>query len=194
MSELLDAALSYLPRTVPLIPGTKRPAVDGWPEWPATAESVRAWWQEEPESNVGIRTGERLGVLDVDPRHGGDLKLAELEREHGALPVTPEVVTGSGGRHVYFRAPRALRSVELAPGVEIKADRRQVVAPPSRHPSGRLYVWHPARPLIEREIAVLPAWLVRMAGVEQRSESSDFADLAERDPLTVYPRPSTSRS
>src|SRR5205823_12608944 len=36
MSELFDAALRYLPRTVPLIPGSKRPAIEGWPDWPTT--------------------------------------------------------------------------------------------------------------------------------------------------------------
>jgi Bifunctional DNA primase/polymerase, N-terminal len=187
MNELLHAALSYLPRTLPLIPGTKRPAVEGWPDWPATAESVRAWWGKHPEANVGVRTGGGLTVVDVDLRHGGHLQLAELEREHGQLPPTPEVVTGSGGRHIYFRAPRTLCSVELAPGVEIKADGRQVVGPPSRHPNGRLYVWHPAHPFIEREIAALPAWVVRLAGVERHSERSDFADLAELDPLHRIP-------
>ena len=87
---------------------------------------------------------------------------------------------------MYMRGPRDLRSVELAPGVELKAAGCQVVAPPSRHPCGRLYVWHPARPLIESEIARLPNWILQLAGLE-RSSGNDFGDLPARDPLHRIP-------
>src|SRR5580658_160964 len=36
-------------------------------------KQVSQWWQETPDANIGIRTGEISGisVLDIDPRHGG---------------------------------------------------------------------------------------------------------------------------
>jgi hypothetical protein len=194
VSELLEAALRYLPRTIPLAAGTKRPSVGtGWPTWAATSENVTAHYADHPDDGVGIRTGNGLVVIDVDPRHGGDLALARLEREHGRLPATPEVATGGGGRHIYFRGPRELPSRDLRHdgihGLEIKATGCQVVAPPSIHPeSGRLYVWHPAHPLITSEIARLPDWLIGQTGRERSSRvARDFSDLTERDPLHRIP-------
>jgi hypothetical protein len=114
----------------------KHPRVLKWPERAACdVGTISGWWQRWPAANVGILTGERSGlvVLDVDPRHGGDDALYELEREHGPLPVTVEATTGGGGRHIYFKHPGGkLRSFELAPGLELKADGSFVVAPPSR--------------------------------------------------------------
>jgi hypothetical protein len=193
MSELLDAALRYLPRTIPIMAGDKRPSVgEGWPDWPATRASVTAHYAEHPDDGVGIRTGNGLVGLDVDVWDGGDLALTRLERQHDKLPATPTVVTGSGGRHHYFRGPRAVRSRNLRAigidGIEIKAAGCQLVAPPSVHPDcGKFYVWHPAHPLIEREIAPLPNWIVQLAGLERNSSTTAPADLAGRDPLHRIP-------
>ena len=185
MNELLEAARQYTPRTVPLRPGRKEPAVPDWLDWTASEETVTEYWSRRPDLNVGIRTGNRLAVIDVDPREGGDLELARLQRQHNPLPSTPEVATGGNGRHLYFRAPAALRSTRLAPGLELKAAGCQVVAPPSVHPvTGKLYVWHPAHPLIEREIAPLPVWVTAFAGV---SANHQPVDLATRDPLHAIP-------
>jgi hypothetical protein len=96
--------------------------------------SLAEWWRRWPAANVGIATGARSGllVLDVDPRHGGDDVLAALEAEHGRLPDTATVVTGGGGAHFYFAHPGGeIRSRNLAPGLELKADGAFVVAPPS---------------------------------------------------------------
>lgn len=191
---LIEAAHRYLPRTIPLF--GKIPAVgDGWPQWHATPASLAAWFAEHgdrDDANIGIRTGAALIVIDVDPRHDGDLELDRLERQHGPLPASPEVLTGGGGRHIYFRGPRHLRSRDLRHdnihGVEIKAQGCQVVAPPSVHPeSGREYVWHPARPLIEAEIAPLPNWLAQLAGCEPIADASRAAVLAANDPLHRIP-------
>ena len=157
-SETLEAALRYLPRTIPLF--GKAPPMKGWPDWPANPAAVRGWWYSHPESNVGIRTGNGLAVLDIDPRDGGDAALTRLEGMHGKLPQTVRVATGGGGWHHYFKAPAHVRSYTLAPGLEIKAAGRQVCAPPSIHPeTERQYVW--LDPLVESEIAELPGWLAQ---------------------------------
>lgn len=61
-------------------------------------------------ANVGIATGpaSSLVVLDIDPRHGGDDSLADLQSEHGALPLTVTALTGGGGQHHYFALARAV--------------------------------------------------------------------------------------
>lgn len=161
MIALLDAALRYLPRTVPLRPRGKRPAVDAWPDWPATRETVTAWWTTVPQANVGLRTGRGLVAIDVDPRAGGHDLLADLEHEHGELPATVTARTGGadGGRHLYFRAPADLPSYDIGTGLEVKAAGRQVVAPPSVHPdTGALYEWEHGRAPGEIRLATLPAW------------------------------------
>lgn len=70
----------------------------------ATAPEVYAAWARNPRANVGIVTGPDSGiwVLDIDPAHDGNLSLAALEMEHGALPKTYTARTGSGGLHFYF--------------------------------------------------------------------------------------------
>ncbi len=114
----------------------KHPRLGKWPER-ATVDkgTIAGWWEHWPTANVGVLTGARSGllVIDVDPRHGGDEALFRLEQEHGPLPLTVEAFTGGGGRHLYFQHPGGeLRSFELAPGLEVKADGSFVVAPPSR--------------------------------------------------------------
>jgi len=127
------------------------------------------------EFNVGIATGRVSGivVLDVDPRHGGEGSLALLEREIGPLPSTYTVRTGGGGLHLYFRIPEdwtgEVRSIpDLLPGLELKGDGAYVIAPPSLHPSGRLYEILSDGDLAPAPLALLrrrPARRIDIAGV-----------------------------
>lgn len=100
-------------------------------------------------------------MVDVDPRHGGDEALHDLERERGVLPQSVESKTGGGGRHVYLRCTEPIRSRTdaLAKGIDIKADRGYVIAPPSTHPdTGRRYEWD--LDPIEGELEPVLAWLL----------------------------------
>lgn len=160
MTEMHAAALAYAPTTVPLLPRSKRPAITDWPNWNATPEAITEHWTREPEANVGIRTGGALTVLDIDPRAGGHDLLADMEHEHGELPPTLEVITGGGGRHLYFQSERDVPSFDLGAGLEVKAVGRQVVAPPSVHPdTGAVYQWRPGHGPGELQRAPLPAWI-----------------------------------
>jgi hypothetical protein len=58
---------------------------------------------------VGIACSAECCVLDVDPRHGGDITLALLEQKHGPLPVTWTAKTGGGGAHYFFRSATVSR-------------------------------------------------------------------------------------
>jgi hypothetical protein len=103
---------------------------------------IEGWKWES--ANVGIATGPGSGllVIDVDPRNGGRESLADLEARLGKLPAGPMVATGGGGSHLYFCHPEVVvASRTVAPGVEIKAARCFVVAPPSLHESGDHYRW-----------------------------------------------------
>ena len=131
---------------------------------------IKAWFgYQAPEANLGVVT-DKLVVLDVDPRHGGDSSLRALEREHGELPATWRVLTGGDGEHVLFAAPNGViignvtaettDNPPLGPGIDVRARGGYIVAPPSQHISGKVYAWsaghHP------KGVALTPApdWLI----------------------------------
>lgn len=131
---------------------------------------IADWWRRWPDANIGIACGARSGlvVIDIDPRHAGDDALAALEREHGPLPHTVESLTGGGGRHLFFAHPGGtVRTCDIAPGVEIRADGAYIVAPPSLHASGRTYAWELSSHPDDVAPAPVPEWVVAlMASVE----------------------------
>jgi hypothetical protein len=107
-ADLRTWALAYAAHgwpVFPLAPGTKVPALPrrlggrGCLDATTDAEIVAEMWKKYPLGNVGIATGEAAGlaVLDVDPRHGGELALAALVKLHGPIPAGPVARTPSGG-------------------------------------------------------------------------------------------------
>jgi hypothetical protein len=107
--------------------------------------TVDAWWSRWPNANIGIRVPEHCFVLDVDPRHGGDARLRELEAANGLLPATMTAYSGrgDGGRHIWFTHPGGhLSAARLPRGLDLKTHAGYVVAPPSIHPdTGGRYRW-----------------------------------------------------
>lgn len=89
--------------------------------------------------NLGVRLGPDDLVLDVDPRNGGDESYKLLEwLIMGHEP--PMVMTGGGGRHLYFKKPEAMtvrHKLDLYPGIDVKTEGGFVVAPGSVHPTTR---------------------------------------------------------
>lgn len=161
-------ALAYAERdwsVVPVRPSAKAPIIP-WQEFQercASVDEIRKWFDRWPEANVGIVTGVISGliVIDVDPRHGGDESLAKWEVTHGPLPRTVEAVTGGGGRHIYFSSGDiTLRNmVGVAEGIDVRAEGGMIVAPPSRHPSGKLYRWRKGHSPKDIEVAPVPGWM-----------------------------------
>jgi len=164
-----EAARAYLARgwsVIPVEAGGKRPLVrwEAFQQKRPSEQDLRRWYRRWPDANVGIVTGviSSLLVLDVDPRHGGDASLRELERRYHALPDTVEAVSGGGGRHLYFAHPGGVvhNRVALAPGIDLRGDGGMIVAPPSRHPSGRGYEWKISHGPDDASLAGLPPWLL----------------------------------
>jgi hypothetical protein len=124
-------------------------------------QQIEQWWRRWPDANVAIRTGAQSGlvVLDIDPRHGGEDTLKQLQRAHGVLPPGRSVETGGGGLHLYFRHPGiAIRNDagrRLGPGVDVRGDGGYVVAPPSGHASGDVYRLRNG----SRALPDLPEWI-----------------------------------
>lgn len=125
---------------------------------------IRAWFTRWPYANIGIRTGavSSLAVLDVDPKHGGFDSLEDL-RHKVDLPETVEVITGSNGRHIYFKTngQQVRNSVgKLGPGLDVRGEGGYVVAPGSRHISGGVYDWEASSSPDQVAIADVPLALV----------------------------------
>jgi hypothetical protein len=198
------AACAYLRRgwsVVPLRPGEKRPLIrwETFQNRRAAEAELDAWYTRWPTANVGVVTGAVSGlvVLDVDPAHGGDESLKRLERRHGPLPPTIAAQTGGGGRHIYFRHPGGLvrNRVGFAQGIDLRGDGGYVVAPPSRHPSGRDYVWERGRGPDDVQLADMPDWLVhRFVGGEGAGHAFTYWRALVRDGVDEGRRNSTIAS
>jgi hypothetical protein len=117
-------------------------------DWPTTASTspaqVARWWQRWPTANVGLATGRRFDVLDVDgPEGEGELRaLAQAGAVPGGGPLAR---TGGGGWHVLLAPTGAGNRAGLRPGLDWRGRGGLIVAPPSVHRSGRRYRW--VRPL-----------------------------------------------
>ncbi|MCF2684138.1 bifunctional DNA primase/polymerase [Faecalicatena contorta] len=152
-SRLKDAALLYANMgfaVFPLRPKDKRPAIENGFKAATTSEKqIVAWWDEHPDSNIGIATGAMSGGLvvidlDIDKDRGinGYEFLKEWQQEHGELPETWQSITGRGGYHLFYRDNAANKSRgSLYEGIDIRADGGYIVAPPSVHPNGICYEW-----------------------------------------------------
>lgn len=145
-------------------PRTRR----GFKEATTDEAEIRRIWEASPTANIGVPTGAASGmiVVDIDPRHGGDDSLAELEAEHGPLPHTVEQLTGGGGRHLCFAHPGfpVKNRVGLRPGIDVRGDGGYVVVEPSVHASGRRYAFELSSLPGEVEMAELPGWLLDLLG------------------------------
>lgn len=163
-----EAAMDYLGRgwsVIPVCARDKRPAIPwkAYQDKHVSEETLHEWFRRSPDYNVAIVTGALSGlvVVDVDPRHGGNKSLRDLESAHGRLPDTVESITGGGGRHLYFSHPgQTVRNrTNIEPGIDLRGDGGCIVAPPSVHPSGKRYRWKKGYAPGEIDIAPLPDWL-----------------------------------
>jgi hypothetical protein len=143
----------------------ERFAPSGFKNATADEQIVSHWWECMPHCNVGVAT-RSVVALDIDPRHGGDASLQQLEEKQGQLPPTWRVLTGGGGEHILFRAPAnvAIRNSAglLAPGIDIRGAGGYIVGVGSKHISGRNYVWNCDYHPDDVAIAEIPGWVARL--------------------------------
>ena len=175
----LTAALAYARHGIPVLPvhtpaadggcSCARPGCDrpgkhprlrhGLTDATTDPRRIEMWWARWPEANVGLRTGIVMDVADVDTEEG---RHALHHLVGGALPVGPQVRSGAGGWHLWFRPTGYGNRVRLLPGVDWRGVGGYVVAPPSRHASGAAYTWVrrpgrlPACPPALRELVAGP--------------------------------------
>jgi len=167
MSRLLEAALDYAARGIPVYPAhwprptprraslacscprgpkcdrpAKHPLVrHGVKEATTDPDRIARWWRRWPEANLGLATGICFDALDIDGP-AGLASLHELQEAAGLRFPGPLVATGGGGWHHWF-APTGLgnRPPRGLAHVDWRGKGGCVLAPPSRHISGGTYRW-----------------------------------------------------
>lgn len=140
---LLAGALWYAKGGIavfPLKPGGKQPATThGFKDATTDPDQIRAWWTATPAANIGIPTGHRFDVVDIDLPHGY-LSLGELRGQDLIPEIRGRVITASGGAHLYIDPTGDGNSAGLRPGVDYRGAGGYVVAPPSRTAEG-MWLW-----------------------------------------------------
>ena len=203
--SVLQTALAYASKQVRVIPikqGEKRPPMQGWQNAATTnPATIRQWFEGQfKDCGLGIATGEfrdrYLVVIDIDDRetYKGSDTLNDLEQLHGKLPDTVEVITGSGGRHIYFLTDQPIRneaSGRLGVGIDIRAIGGQVLAPPTVHPNGRTYEWVEGKSIAEHRPADMPLWMVLILTAKPAEETQPATQptpilLEEDGPASRY--------
>ncbi len=173
-------------RVFPLWPGTKLPALTGWPQKAsADPEQVCAWWTGDYAGyGVGLATGaaSRVWVLDLDVKHGAD-GIGDLRRlieangaDYRPFTDTWRVATPSGGVHLYFRWNAACAadggignsSKRVAAGIDVRSNGGYVRAPGA-------VGYHPVEPDAPVRFMPAPAWLLSLVRKRQHEEDTDAA-------------------
>lgn len=143
----------------------KHPVSAGWQSsTKPDAATVDHMWTNRKHDNIGLLTGTPGGffVVDIDVKSGGMESMGALVAQHGNLPKTLAVKTGSGGWHYYFAMPNfevTNRNKTWPQGIDIRGTGGQVVAPPSVSSTGT-YVLK-----FDQEIAPAPDWVLDLLRV-----------------------------
>lgn len=161
-NALTDAALWYANAgwpIFPLRPAGKTPlTAHGFKDATTDLPVIRSWWQATPQANIGVATGVKFDVIDVDGPEGF-ASLADIW--HATCPpdccatttcqpdrtrilghdVLAVAYTGGGGRHILIPPTGQTNGAKLVAGIDYRGAGGYIVLPPSRHESGRRYDW-----------------------------------------------------
>lgn len=154
----------------PLLPHSKRPAIEKWEPYQSAppSPSLVAGWAAQTSLNMAVATGAVSGCIVLD----ADSLLSRIAAEERGLPDTLTVATPRG-THFYFNHPgwtvsnRAGRSWCGIDGLDLRADGGYVVGPGSYYvPSAAEIAAGKVEGayLVERDVPVAdaPEWLLAL--------------------------------
>lgn len=151
-------AAGYSP--LPIVPGTKRPALRAWSDFcamPMTPERIRDYSDRRRGAGLGIALGYG-GVLAVDVDTVDAEQLAAIR---AILPPSTVTKAGAKGWTSFYRASSPIASRHYADAqkrgiLDLLGVGTQTVLPPSSHPNGSAYRWTTAETLLTVPAARLP--------------------------------------
>lgn len=205
MPETLgEYALAYAEMGIavfPLVPGMKIPTKDsnGVNDATTDPEQIRKWWQENPNYNIGMATGEKskgLYLADIDTNPAKHKEGAESYRRwvdaNGEFPSTWTVTTATGGIHYYYRAPEKYKSTDNVGGykhIDQKGEGGYGVAPPSfNKETGKRYTWVDGHSPFDGPVTMLSGSALKFAQQEpyqgQQTYKKDFSYTPIEDKIS----------
>ena len=138
-------------------------------------DTISTWFKHWPKSNIGIATGaiSGIGVVDIDPKHGGEDSLDELTTKYGKIPDTVEAITQSSGRHILFQYEEGFRTTagKLGRGIDTRGDGGYIVSSPSVGLMGQ-YQWEASSDPQDCPIVRAPGWILQLLN---RNKELEFA-------------------
>jgi len=79
----------------------KKPLTEhGYKDASTDPDAIHCWWTDCSDGLIGVPTGPRFVVVDIDLQH--DDAQAWLEHNRHRLPLTRTHATRSGGKHLLF--------------------------------------------------------------------------------------------
>jgi hypothetical protein len=148
----IEHALRLASRGIGVFPcrPDKRPyTASGFKDASIDATTIEAWWRERPDALVGVPTGAKFVVLDLDLQH------PEAQQFYAGanLPITRAHRTRSGGRHLLFK-----------PHNEFRCSAGKLWKHVDTRGAGGFVIWWPCIDLEVRHAMVLakvPDWIIR---------------------------------
>jgi hypothetical protein len=148
-----SGALKLARQGIPIFPcgEDKRPLTPhGFKDATADPDIIHAWWTQWPEALIGVPTGDKYVVVDLDLQHEDAQRWYDANRKR--LPLTRTHTTRSGGRHLLFKpiTDTGCSVSKLARGVDVRG-------------LGGYIIWWPAcglEVLHGEALAEMPEWLI----------------------------------
>jgi hypothetical protein len=192
LPTFLDHALSLARQgfhVFPLVPDSKLPLIDDFPNLATRDESrIRDWWTDPllglvQPYNIGISTSrygdnETLVVVDIDNKgkKKGNDEVFRLELEGKEFPETFTQRTPSGGRHLVYRHSESVKQGAnvLGDGLDIRARGGYIVGAGSSI-QGKLYSASGG------DIGFAPDWIVSHCGRSPERKPTEAPDTSRVD-------------
>jgi hypothetical protein len=151
----------------------KTPLVN-WKEFQSrrpTREELQKWFRDGSADGIAIVTGKISNLIVLDFEKGQKVP---------KFPFTATVLTGGGGKHIYFTPPEGVEISNSARPfgkdylMDVRSEGGYVVAPPSMHKSGNCYEWE--NDIANNEIAKLPD-IYKTRLQNNPTSKTDFTDI-----------------
>lgn len=149
--SLASSAAWYAAQGVDIFPVRPRDKVPmpglRWREEATTRPgNIAAWWRRWPDANIGMPTGLRWDVIDIDGSAG--YQSFGLLREQGRIPARlGRSTTPRGGMHVYIAPTGDGNAAGFQPGLDYRGLGGYVLLPPSIGANGEPYLWDEMPPV-----------------------------------------------